>query len=58
LAGGSPYVAAVVAALLFFIGIFGDEGPGGWGWTVAIALAAGAVAALVSGARTWRRRRY
>ena len=51
-------VAAAVAALLFFIGIFGDEGLGGWGWTVAIALAAGAVASLVWGARIWRRRRY
>ena len=51
-------VAAAVAGLLFFIGIFGDEGLGGWGWVVAIALAAGAVASLVWGARTWRRRRY
>jgi len=45
-------VAAAVAALIFFIGIFGDEGVAGWGWAVAIALAAGAVAALVWGART------
>jgi uncharacterized membrane protein YfcA len=51
-------VAAAVAALLFFIGIFGDEGLGAWGWVVAIALAAGAVAALVWGARISRRRRY
>ena len=51
-------VAAAVAGLLFFIGIFGDEGLGGWGWVVAIALAAGAVASLVWGARIWRRRRY
>lgn len=51
-------VAAAVAALIFFIGIFGDEGLGGWGWVVAIALAAGAVASLVWGARIWRRRRY
>jgi hypothetical protein len=51
-------VAAAVAALIFFIGIFGDEGVAGWGWAVAIALAAGAVAALVWGARIWRRRRY
>jgi len=48
-------VAAAVAALIFFIGIFGDEGVAGWGWAVAIALAAGAVA---WGARIWRRRRY
>jgi len=51
-------VAAAVAALIFFIGIFGDEGVAGWGSAVAIALAAGAVAALVWGARIWRRRRY
>lgn len=51
-------VAAAVAALIFFIGIFGDEGVAGWGWAVAIALAAGAVATLVWGARIWRRRRY
>ena len=51
-------VAAAVAALLFYIEIFGDNGLGGWGWTVAIALAAGAVASLVWGARIWRRRRY
>ena len=51
-------VAAAVAALIFLIGIFGDEGLGGWGWVVAIALAAGAVASLVWGGRIWRRRRY
>jgi hypothetical protein len=38
-------VAAVVAAVLLYIGIFGDNGLSGWGWTVAIALAAGGVAA-------------
>ena len=36
-------VAAVVAAVLLYIGIFGDNGLSGWGWTVAIALAAGGV---------------
>jgi len=62
LASGSPHVRRSgrrrSGALIFFIGIFGDEGVAGWGWAVAIALAAGAIAALVWGARIWRRRRY
>jgi len=51
-------VAAVVAAVLLYIGIFSDNGLSGWGWTVAIVLAAGGGASLVWGARIWRRRHY
>jgi hypothetical protein len=51
-------VAACVAAVLLYIGIFSDHDLAAWGWVVAIGLTAGAIGSLVWGARIWGRRRY